>query len=100
MAQTVVSDSTVTDPDGTTVRTITYSDGSQSVQYTPAAGSIAANQQALQSKAQAALTANANFLAIASPTQAQTLAQVQTLTKECNALVRLLLGLLDTTTGT
>ena len=61
------------------------------------AGGVAA---VLASKAQAALSANATFLALASPTQAQTLAQVKTLTKECNALIRLALGLLDSTSGT
>lgn len=55
---------------------------------------------AIKAKAQAALTANAAFLALASPTNAQTLAQVQLLTKEANALIRLALNQLDATTGT
>lgn len=53
------------------------------------------NAATLQARAAAALTANATFLAIASPTQAQTLAHVQRLTKENNALIRLALGLLS-----
>lgn len=60
----------------------------------------AANQAALQAKAQAALTVNGNYLAIASPTVAQNTAQTQRLTRECSAVIRLLLGLLDDTAGT
>ena len=48
----------------------------------------------------AALAANATFLALAVPTNAQTLAQVQTLTKECSALIRLLLQQFDSVAGT
>ena len=59
-----------------------------------------ANADTLRARAQAALTANATFLALGSPTNAQTLAQVQLLTKECNGIIRLLLGVLDSTSGT
>jgi len=65
-----------------------------------AQASQAANAASLQGKAQAALAANSTFQAIASPTNAQVLAQVQLLTKECNALIRLALNLLDTTSDT
>lgn len=54
----------------------------------------------LRSKASAALTANATYLALATPTVAQNTAQVQKLTRECNAIIRLLLGQLDSNTGT
>lgn len=58
------------------------------------------NQATLQQRAQAALNTNATFLALANPSNAQNAAQVQALTKECSTLIRLLLGLLDSTSGT
>jgi SRSO17 transposase len=58
------------------------------------------NQQALAGKAQAALTTNATFLGLASPSTAQNTAQVQALTRQVNALVRLVLDQFDTTAGT
>lgn len=59
-----------------------------------------ANANDLQSKVQAALTSNAAYLALASPTAAQTTAQVKALTREISALIRLTQNLLDDTTGT
>lgn len=59
------------------------------------------NQATLQTRAQAALAANTTFLALgATPTAAQVRDQTITLTKECTALIRLLLGQLDSTAGT
>ncbi len=58
-----------------------------------------ANRHQLEAKAEQALTTNQAFLALASPTAAQTLAQVQTLTKECNALIRIILNQVDSTAG-
>jgi hypothetical protein len=50
------------------------------------------NSAALVSKANAALAANATFLALGAPTNPQVLAQVQLLTREVNALIRLFLS--------
>ena len=58
------------------------------------------NEGVLRAKAANALSTNATFLALASPTNAQTLAQVKLLTRETNALIRLLLGQLDDASDT
>lgn len=50
------------------------------------------NREALLVKAAQALTNNATFLAIASPTQAQAVTQVKALTRQVNALIRMQLG--------
>jgi hypothetical protein len=96
----IVSDTTQTLADGSTVQTITYADGARSEQYTPGPGTPAANQQALQVKAVNALAQNVTFLARTSPTSAQVTAQVQLLTRETSALIRLLLNQLADTAGT
>ena len=59
-----------------------------------------ANRTAIEDKAAAALTANATFLALTSPTNARTLAQVKALTRQNTAIIRLLLNKLDTDEGT
>ncbi len=59
-----------------------------------------ANVATLLSKASTALATNATFLGLGSPTNAQTLAQVQALTRQVNALIKLQIGQFDDTTGT
>lgn len=59
-----------------------------------------ANDASLRTKASNAIAANDAFLAIASPTNAQVVAHVQRLTRENTALIRLVIGQLDSTNGT
>jgi hypothetical protein len=65
-----------------------------------AAATADANGTAIRVKVSSALTVNAAFLALSSPTNAQTLARVKTLTRECSALIRLLLGALTDASDT
>jgi hypothetical protein len=61
------------------------------------AGAVDGNRVTLQQQATTALAANRDFLALAAPTNAQTLAQVKMLTRECTATIRLLTNALDAT---
>ena len=53
------------------------------------------NAATLRSRAQTALTTNATFLAIASPTAAQVATQTKALTRQVDALIRLAINALD-----
>ena len=54
----------------------------------------------LHGKAVQALAANQAFLANASPTNSDIVAQVRLLTRECTGIIRMLTGQLDSTDGT
>lgn len=58
------------------------------------------NGETIYSRAEAALAANAAFLALGTPTNAQNAAQLKAVTRQVNALIRLTLGQLGTTSDT
>lgn len=66
----------------------------------PGAGSYLGNQASLFGKAQTALSNNIAFLNITNPSNAQAIAQIQALTRQVNALIRLAVGDLSDQTGT
>ena len=55
------------------------------------------NRKTIEQQAKTALATNKTFLAITSPTNAQTLAQTKALTRQMNGVIRLLLNQLDET---
>jgi len=81
---------------GTLVRTV---NGAQVDETYAAIADVAelVNADTTRTQALAALTTNRDFLALASPTQAQTLAEVKALARQVNGLIRNLLGLFDGT---
>lgn len=58
------------------------------------------NAATLKDRAAHAIIANITYLSITSPTNAQVVAQVNRLTKECSGLIRLLLDQTDDIAGT
>lgn len=98
---------TFTEPDGTII-TVTWSPVADvngnaigNVRtVTPPAGSPDDIARQLIGRAQAALSNNATYLAVGTPTQAQAVAQVAALTRQVDGIIRLLLGAFDTTAGT
>lgn len=67
---------------------------------TDLANQAQANGAALQAKAAQALTGNIAYLALSTPTAAQVAAQVQALTRQVDALIRLAANQLAATDGT
>lgn len=88
----------VTHPNVTSANTAAIQALINAYVFDPAwAGGIAG---VLQAKAAAALATNATFLAIASPTAAQVAAQAKALTRQIDALIRIVANQLDSTSGT
>ena len=58
------------------------------------------NRAALVAKANTALTSNATYIARTAPTTAQNTAQIKALSLQLDALIRLVGGFLDSTSGT
>ena len=57
-----------------------------------------ANRATIQAQAAIALDTNRTFVALASPSNAQVVAQVKALARQNNGIIRLLLNQLDATT--
>lgn len=101
----VPNTTTMVSDDGTTQVWVTTNAAGHVVatDQRPSPGSVlavsGANSAALHAKATQALVANAAFLANQSPTATDVRNQVQLLTREATAVIRLLLNQLDTTAG-
>lgn len=61
---------------------------------------VRTNRDGLRAKAATALDANRTYLAITTPTTAQMRAQLERVTRQTNALIRLVVGLLDDVSDT
>lgn len=91
---------TITDAKGAAITVTATPATTAQAQGFAAAAAADANASSLKAKAGQALTANANFLAITSPSAGQVANQVKALTRQMNALIRLVTKRLDDTAGT
>lgn len=83
----------------TTTRPFTAEETARA-QALEAAATASNNFATVRTAATNAIASNQTFLGIASPTNAQAVAQIQALTRQVNALIRLVLNELSSTAGT
>ena len=98
-------EATITGPDVNGIYTISCDSVAQAdleffVSEAAKDADMEANRQTLLTKARTALTNNGKFLDIASPTQAQAVAQVKALTRQMNAIIKIVASDLPDTAGT
>jgi len=90
-------------PTTTHDRSVELVNGTPTVVWTPrdwtvdefTARTAEANSTTIRTQAETAMAGNTTFLALATPTNAQTLAQVKALTRQNQGLIRLALGKFD-----
>lgn len=97
---TVAADNFVVWTDGSTWEEVTDSNGCYYILQTEPLALNLANLATLQKKAQGAIDNNITYLGITSPTAAQVTAQVSALTRQMNAVIRVLINAIDTVSGT
>ena len=99
-----IVEQTIDNGDGTGTRTRYDTDGKPvetvEIKGLPVEPPGEKNRRSIEDRLRRRIDANRDYLALASPTAAQQRAQVARLTRETNALIRLVLGLLDTADDT
>ena len=99
-----IVEQTIDNGDGTGTRTVYDADGKPvetvEIKGLPVEPPGEKNRRSIEDRLRQRIDANRDYLALASPTAAQQRAQVARLTRENNALIRLVLGLLDTADDT
>ena len=95
-----IIEQTIDNGDGTGTRTRYDTDGKPvetvEIKGLPVEPPAEKNRRSIEERLRQRIDANRDYLALASPTAAQQRAQVARLTRETNALIRLVLDLLDT----